>query len=169
MMIQPGFLHPAVWNFGDGVTTTDQNPVHNYVEAGAYEVHLTVTDDGGAMDSTSLQVTVGGPDAIGDLQISITGDDIDLSWSDVGGEVDHYEVWRSPTPYFIPGDSRSEMIAPNVVPNPGGLVHYIDTVHHLQESEINDYYLVLAIDGSNNSSAMSNRVAAVDFPLAPGQ
>ena len=33
------------WNFGDGATSTEQNPVHTYREPGSYTVYLTVTRD----------------------------------------------------------------------------------------------------------------------------
>jgi len=33
-----------LWEFGDGETATDQNPVHSYQDTGAYSVSLTVTD-----------------------------------------------------------------------------------------------------------------------------
>ena len=36
-----------VWNFGDGTTTTDQNPVHLYSAPGWYEVSLSATTDSG--------------------------------------------------------------------------------------------------------------------------
>lgn len=36
-----------LWDFGDGETSTDRNPVHEYVQPGEYEVSLTVTTDGG--------------------------------------------------------------------------------------------------------------------------
>jgi PKD repeat protein len=32
------------WNFGDGMTSTDQNPTHTYTQAGMYTVTLTVTN-----------------------------------------------------------------------------------------------------------------------------
>ena len=35
------------WNFGDGSTSTEQNPPYTYAEAGTYTVSLTVTDDQG--------------------------------------------------------------------------------------------------------------------------
>jgi PKD repeat protein len=39
------------WSFGDGSTSTQQNPVHKYLENGNYTVILNVTDDDGAKDS----------------------------------------------------------------------------------------------------------------------
>jgi len=36
-----------LWDFGDGSTATDQNPVHTYHIPGAYDVNLSVTDSSG--------------------------------------------------------------------------------------------------------------------------
>ena len=36
------------WDFGDGQTSTEQNPAHSYESAGAYTVSLTVTNSGGS-------------------------------------------------------------------------------------------------------------------------
>ena len=49
------------WDFGDGNTSTDQNPVHNYAAYGTYSVSLTVTDNEGATDNTSQDVTLTDP------------------------------------------------------------------------------------------------------------
>ncbi len=35
------------WDFGDGSSSDEQNPSHNYTEIGTYTVTLTVTDNGG--------------------------------------------------------------------------------------------------------------------------
>jgi PKD repeat protein len=48
------------WDFGDGTTSTAQNPTHTYSKAGTYTVKLKVTDNEGASDTTSKKVIVGG-------------------------------------------------------------------------------------------------------------
>jgi len=52
------------WNFGDGEVGTGEKATHIYTEKGTYNVTLTVTDDGNAMDSavTSVSVDPGNPD-----------------------------------------------------------------------------------------------------------
>lgn len=47
-----------LWDFGDGVTSTKQDPVHNYTHAGYYDVLLTVTDDLGRVSQNSVAVDV---------------------------------------------------------------------------------------------------------------
>jgi PKD repeat protein len=46
------------WDFGDGGTSTAQNPTHIYSAAGTYTVRLTVTDAVGETDSTMRPVPV---------------------------------------------------------------------------------------------------------------
>lgn len=35
------------WTFGDGGTSTDQNPIYDYTDPGIYSVHLAVTSPDG--------------------------------------------------------------------------------------------------------------------------
>lgn len=42
------------WNFGDGTTSTEQNPQHTYAQAGTYSVSLTVSGVGGSDQKTVL-------------------------------------------------------------------------------------------------------------------
>ncbi|HYU90630.1 MAG TPA: PKD domain-containing protein, partial [Gemmatimonadales bacterium] len=49
------------WTFGDGTTSTDQNPSHVYTAGGTYTVTLTVTDNQGATGAVSHPVTVSTP------------------------------------------------------------------------------------------------------------
>ena len=37
-----------LWEFGDGATSTEQNPSHNYIRQGLYTVKLTVTNTYGS-------------------------------------------------------------------------------------------------------------------------
>ncbi len=53
-----GSLITWIWDFGDGNTSTVQNPTHTFAAAGTYVVTLTVTDNGGASDTTSTNITV---------------------------------------------------------------------------------------------------------------
>ena len=46
------------WDFGDGGTSTEQNPVHTYSVSGTYSVSLMVTDAIGLSDNVSGFVTV---------------------------------------------------------------------------------------------------------------
>ncbi|MFK7848682.1 MAG: PKD domain-containing protein [Rhodothermales bacterium] len=53
-----GTVTDWAWDFGDGNSSTSQNPSHTYAANGTYSVMLTVTDDMGATGSISSDVTV---------------------------------------------------------------------------------------------------------------
>jgi PKD repeat protein len=46
------------WDFDDSSSSLNQNPLHTYLDDGAYNVLLTVTDDDGSSDSNSHMVTI---------------------------------------------------------------------------------------------------------------
>lgn len=78
------------WDFGDGASSTDANPMHAYAQAGSYEVTLSVTDSEGNTD-TSTQTIV-----VSDVQIELNLKRanktrmntmrVELSWAQVGAE-----------------------------------------------------------------------------------
>lgn len=47
-----------VWDFGDGTTSTEQNPVHTYPAEGDYIANLTATSASGCVSTTQIWVTV---------------------------------------------------------------------------------------------------------------
>jgi parallel beta-helix repeat protein len=53
-----GTLKSWEWNFGDGTTSTEQNPNHTYSKAGTYQVTLTVTLDNGSILTVINTITV---------------------------------------------------------------------------------------------------------------
>ncbi len=53
-----GSISQYLWDFGDGITASDETAVHTYETPGTYTVTLTVTDDKGGEDTESAQVEV---------------------------------------------------------------------------------------------------------------
>jgi PKD repeat protein len=47
-----------VWDFGDGQTSTEQNPTHKFPDDGTFNVRLTFTDVDGSKDTITKQVSV---------------------------------------------------------------------------------------------------------------
>lgn len=53
-----GTLATWLWEFGDGSTSTEQNPLHQYSDTGSYNVTLIVTNSDGCTDTFTVLVTV---------------------------------------------------------------------------------------------------------------
>lgn len=51
----------ATWDFGDGATSSDLNPVHIYASPGTYQVAQIVTNGCGVFDTLTQNVTVNAP------------------------------------------------------------------------------------------------------------
>jgi hypothetical protein len=52
------------WDFGDGVTSTAQNPSHAFNTVGTFVVSLTVTNFNGTSEASSAFITVNGPGSV---------------------------------------------------------------------------------------------------------
>ena len=79
------------WNFGDGNTSTAQDPAHTYASDGTYNVILTVIDNDGASDNFSNNVTVTAGGSGGDIVLAANGYKVrgvryaDLNWTGAAG------------------------------------------------------------------------------------
>ncbi|RLF39433.1 MAG: hypothetical protein DRN21_03570, partial [Thermoplasmata archaeon] len=71
------------WNFGDGNTSSLQNPSHQYTAQGIYNVSLTVRDDMGSSDTMIKQVI------LAPLMVYV---DDDYTSSTPGWQYDHFDV-----------------------------------------------------------------------------
>lgn len=56
-----GTIEAFAWDFGDGASSTASSPVHVYGTSGSYLVKLTVTDNNGAIASTTRNVDIKTP------------------------------------------------------------------------------------------------------------
>ena len=100
------------WDFGDGVSSTEQSPIHTYDSAGTYDVALVASNDDGSstaevsravtvgpseltavrLSDDALAIEVGGAHAVSVLAVDAFGNEItdaEVSWSlAAGGSVD---------------------------------------------------------------------------------
>ena len=92
-----GSISSYEWTFGDGGTSSGATASHTYATGDTYTVTLTVTDDGGATDSQSQDVTVTEPSS-GGIDLSVTAYKVrglqhaDLSWN--GATSTDVDVYR---------------------------------------------------------------------------
>jgi len=86
------------WAFGDGNSSTSENPSHTYSSEGTYSVTLTVTDDAGDSDSVTKSVQVTAPveepnnPPTADFTFSATDLSVDFAStsSDIDGNIASY-------------------------------------------------------------------------------
>ncbi|HEY3569022.1 MAG TPA: PKD domain-containing protein [Thermoanaerobaculia bacterium] len=61
------------WDFGDGSSSTAQNPRHTYAAAGTYNVTLTATNSAGSSSKTKLVTVSQGDPPVADFAFQATG------------------------------------------------------------------------------------------------
>ena len=61
-----------LWDFGDGSTSSNQNPTHDYLIPGFYDVTLYYTDEHGCSDQTTYSISVFTPPDVGIIASTTT-------------------------------------------------------------------------------------------------
>ena len=90
-----GTIVSYLWDFGDGETSTEQNPIHVYAQDGNYDVWLTVTDDDYATDEEMTMTLVVDVDPVADFSASpISGTEpLPVELSDLSASYDMISSW----------------------------------------------------------------------------
>ncbi len=82
----------AAWDFGDGSTSTDYMPFHNYAENGTYEVTLTMTSPDGCTSTYTATVNITSNEFLGSPQYSLT-----TATPDVNTAIQKVTAYPNPT------------------------------------------------------------------------
>jgi PKD repeat protein len=97
------------WDFGDGTSSTQQNPSKTYAAAGDHSVTLSVSNAGGS-DSVTKTVSVTEPPSVTTHALDAFGRTVNNGWgsADVGGS---YSLEGS-TSNFSVGDGTGNLVLP---------------------------------------------------------
>ena len=76
------------WTFGDGGTSDDGNPSHEYSAEGTYTVRFTVTDDDGATGFVEHSVTVNAPNQEPTAEFTWTCTNLECQFTGQGNDSD---------------------------------------------------------------------------------
>ncbi len=101
------------------------------------------------------------PPDISDPAVNISGNDVELSWSD--SAADHYEVWHEVNdPYLLPGID-CEVSASCYLASTSSYIH-IDGF----DPSRNSFYAILPVASCGMKSDAPTRVGIFNFALQPG-
>lgn len=160
------------WAFGDGQTSTAQNPSHTYSEAGTYDVALTVTDQAGESDSSTHSVTSVEPIVVSisptsimleaeestTFEASVTGGTLQtVTWSSSCGSFDGSS---NPVTYLAPSSFGECVVSATSVEDPRMSADAVVTVTEAP--------IIKAFTAAPNPSGVGDAVAFAwdfDFPL----
>ncbi|MCB0478518.1 MAG: PKD domain-containing protein [Crocinitomicaceae bacterium] len=79
-----GVVNSWMWDFGDGFTSTEENPLHQYSAPGNYNVTLIVISDFGCTDTITKNYDIyPGPDAAFTVNPTSAGIQTDITFTDI--------------------------------------------------------------------------------------
>lgn len=101
-----------LWDFGDGLTSTTQNPIHVYGIAGSYTVTLTATNASGSNSISKVVTIAGGTAPTADFEFIISGNQVNFVDRSTGNPTSWF--W-----FFGDGNTSSQRNPIHVYPGPG--------------------------------------------------
>lgn len=75
-----------LWEYGDGATSTEQNPTHEFKDFEEYTVSLTVTNKDGVTNKKTMILDLSDGPALSDLKLNINIDGVFSDWDNVPAE-----------------------------------------------------------------------------------
>ncbi len=152
-------LKPSSKTFGYQATVTASagNNVINEAE---------VTGNGATNDAMGLTHICDNNVSAADSRISFAGDQkyTEFDWAATGDIYESYQLWRSETPYFTPGDSSSTLVWEG---HDFSTIDY-DSDQVIHDPNINYYYQLRTLNCTQTASADDNQSGEFDFALVPG-
>ncbi len=125
----------------------------------------SVTVDSDTNTAKALTHVCDGNVTAADAAIDVAGDKFtQLDWSAWGDIYADYQLWRSATPYFTPGDANSTMIWEGKA---FSAIDY-DSDSAWKIPDTNYYYQLRTLDCTGAVSADDNQEGEFDFSLIPG-
>ena len=132
------------WDFGDGETSTEQNPIHTYNSGGFYTVSLTVEDDNGNFDTKTKE------DYIIVYTVIEDGESISGTW------------YAEDSPYLVQGDAIV-FSSNTLIIEPGTLIQfYTGTSPNFDYGRLGINGTLIA-QGSLNDSIVFTRYGSEGF------
>ncbi|QKI88321.1 S8 family serine peptidase [Thiomicrorhabdus xiamenensis] len=86
------------WDFGNGQTASGESVQYSYPAGGLYNATLTVTDNAGASNASSIQIEVIDPSVLlapSALSATVSGQDVTLNWQDNSANENGFVVERA--------------------------------------------------------------------------
>ncbi|HXH19269.1 MAG TPA: PKD domain-containing protein, partial [Chitinophagales bacterium] len=85
-----------LWNFGDGATSSQQNPVHTYATPGSYKVTLKVTNSAGCSNTKTVNGFIVIDDLQADFSVNKTSGcgEVSVNFSDQSSTVSVITDWN---------------------------------------------------------------------------
>lgn len=119
-------IHSRHWDFGDGTTSTAQNPTHRYEAPGVYSVALRVTGSCGDDEVSKVLEVLGPPDGVAviscahEAEALFVEDSIEVCWPAAKDATDYVVEARTDpgAPWFMVSELPAE----------DGKIEYCDTL-----------------------------------------